>query len=231
MLFENRNKIDKIPFINISGTNSNSYFSNNIFSIKNLKRYFEDYNSFLFILSSHKKINSKSLSSLKKPKVISIKNKYIPSRNNLLLAHPKITFKKQIYKKIKKTPHNSRLSQVEKKDTKNKKEKDVIYPKIKDEFPINFTNIQNINRVKQKDYLSPKKISFPDYNKIKINKLNNKKSIFCYENYPGKNLMNIFDKININKDEEKADKNFAENKNMNRSIDEIKNRNSKKIKA
>ena len=231
MLFENRNKIDKIPFINISGTNSNSYFSNNIFSIKNLKRYFEDYNSFLFILSSHKKINSKSLSSLKKPKVISIKNKYIPSRNNLLLAHPKITFKKQIYKKIKKTPHNSRLSQVEKKDTKNKKEKDVIYPKIKDEFPINFTNIQNINRVKQKDYLSPKKISFPDYNKIKINKLNNKKSIFCYENYPGKNLMNIFDKININKDEEKADKNFAENKNMNRSIDEIKNRNSKKNKS
>ena len=70
MRFENRNKIDKIPFINISGTNSNSYFSNNIFSIKNLKRYFEDYNSFLFILSSHKKIKSKSLSSLKKPKVI-----------------------------------------------------------------------------------------------------------------------------------------------------------------
>ena len=231
MRFENRNKIDKIPFINISGTNSNSYFSNNIFSIKNLKRYFEDYNSFLFILSSHKKINSKSLSSLKKPKVISIKNKYIPSRNNLLLAHPKITFKKQIYKKIKKTPHNSRLSQVEKKDTKNKKEKDVIYPKIEDEFANNFTNIQNINRVTQKDYLSPKKLSFPDYNKIKINKLNNKKSIFCYENYPGKNLMNIFDKININTDEEKADKNFAENKNMNRNIDEIKNRNSKKNKS
>ena len=231
MLFENRNKIDKIPFINISGTNSNSYFSNNIFSIKNLKRYFEDYNSFLFILSSHKKINSKSLSSIKKQNVISLKNKNISSGNNLLLAHPKITFKKQIYKKIKKTPHNSRLSQVEKKDTKNKKEKDVIYPKIKDEFANNFTNIQNINRVKQKDYLSPKKISFPDYNKIKINKLNNKKSIFCYENYPGKNLINAFDKININKDEEKADKNFAENKNMNRNIDEIKNRNSKKNKS
>ena len=40
--------------------------------------------------------------------------------------------------------------------------------------------------------------------------------------------MNIFDKININTDEEKADKNFAENKNMNRNIDEIKNKNTVK---
>ena len=42
--------------------------------------------------------------------------------------------------------------------------------------------------------------------------------------------MNIFDKININHDEEKADKNFSENKNMNKNIVEIKNRNfAKKI--
>ena len=231
MSFENSKKFDKIPFINISGTNSNSYISKNIFSIKNLKQYFGDNNSFLSILPLHKKRNSKSLSSLKIPKFISLKNKNISSGNNLILAHPKITFKNKIYKKIKKTPHNSILSQAVKKGTKSKKEKDIIYPKIEDELDNNFTNIQNINQITPKDYLSPKKLSFPDYNKIKINKLNNKKSIFCYENYPGKNLMNIFDKININKDEEKADKNFAENKNMNRSIDEIKNRNSKKNKS
>ena len=231
MCFENTNKFDKIPFINISGINSNSYISKNIFSIKSLKQYFGDNNSFLSILPLHKKRNSKSLSSLKIPKFISLKNKNISSGNNLLLAHPKITFKKQIYKKIKIRPHTSRLSQAEKKGTKNKKEKDIIYTKNEDEFDNNFTNMQKINQITQKEYISPKKISFPDYNKIKINKLNNKKSIFCYENYPGKNLMNIFDKININKDEEKADKNFAENKNMNRSIDEIKNRNSKKNKS
>ena len=179
MYFENSKKFDKIPFINISGTNSNSYISKNIFSIKSLKQYFGDNNSFLSILPLHKKRNSKSLSSLKIPKFISLKNKNISSGNNLLLSHPKITFKNKIYKKIKKTPHNSILSQAVKKGTKNKKEKDIIYPKIEDELDNNFTNIQNINQITPKDYLSPKKLSFPDYNKIKINKLNNKKSIFC----------------------------------------------------
>ena len=121
MCFENTNKFDNIPFINISGINSNSYISKNIFSINNLKQYFGDNNSFLSILSLHKKRNSKSLSSLKIPKIISLKNKNISSGNNLLLAHPKITFKKQIYKKIKITPHTSRLSQAEKRVQKIKK--------------------------------------------------------------------------------------------------------------
>ena len=98
---------------------------------------------------------------------------------------------------------------------------DIAHPKIEDEF-VNNTydskNLKNINQITQKDYVSPQKIIFPDYNKIKINKLNNKKAFFCYENYRGKNLMNIFDKININHDEEKADKNFSENKNIKISV-------------
>ena len=231
MCFENTNKKDQIPFIDISGINSSSDFSKNNYYIKNLKQYFNNKNYFLSIISSPKKINSKSLSALKQSKIISTKNKYIPSRNNLLLAHPKITFKKQIYKKIKKLPRKSLLSSAEKKGIKNKKEMDIVHPKIEDEF-VNNTydnkNLKNINKITRNEYISPKKNIFPDYNKIKINKLKNKKAIFCSENYPGKNLMNIFDKINVNHDEEKADKNFSENKNTNKNIVEIKNRNSVK---
>ena len=131
MCFENTNKKDKIPFIHISGINSSSDFSKNNYYIKNLKQYFNNKNYFLSIIPSNKKINSKSLSALKQSKIISTKYKYIPSINNLLLTHPKITFKKQIYKKIKKLPHKSLISPAEKKGIKNKKEMDIAHPKLR----------------------------------------------------------------------------------------------------
>ena len=201
-----------IPFINISRTNSFSDSSKNIFYIQNLKYYFENNNFFISNLRN-KSQKSHSASCLRKNGAISLNYKFITTGNNLQLKQPKIPFKNGINKTITIIEDNSSFSENNKDNSQKKNKITISYCKNEDEFA-NTSYSKNINKFTENSYISPKKNFVSKYNDINVNKLKNKsKEFISIQNYPGKNLMNIFDKIKVNKDKEKSNNKDSNNNN------------------
>ena len=211
-------KKKKNPFINISRENSFSDYSKNIFNIQNLKFNFENNNFSISNLKS-KIQKSHSSSCLRKYKVLSFNNKIITTKNNLQLIKPKICFKNENYQTIKIIRTNTSFSDNDKNDSQKKNKITISYCKNEDEFT-NTYHPKNINNITENhQYISPKKKFVSNYNNIHVNKLNNKsKAYISIQNYPRKNLMNLFEKINVNDEEGKANNKKSNNKNLHNNI-------------
>ena len=200
------NKKEKIPYIDISNSSSYSDDDKNTFIIQQTEQTFNNFNYSLPLLVPNKKGNEISLNQnnisyikLSTKKNLSINFKILKRNSSFRKKKASLDF--SLLKKAKEICLKIKKRKIKKLKIINKDSNIASY-----DFKKNI-QIENIQ------YYSPIKKSFSDYNKIKNSKLKyKKKSILSINNYQGKNLMEIFDKIeNVNKEEQNTIKNFSPN--------------------
>lgn len=198
----------KVPFIDISGSYSDSS-KNNIFN--NSKRLLENNNLFFTTFNSEKESvqNSSSPNEYHQQKSITDGSN---SSDNLIY----FSIKTKSFQKKKKIFHYYSLSENKKKvNLKLFKKKD------KEESNIPYYN-KKINNIKEKNELSTPNKNISNFNYNIINKYKNK--IINYDvNYRGKNLMDLFEKIGIDSNADKY-RGFSPNQKINKNLINIKKR-------
>ena len=201
------NKKEKIPYIDISNSSSYSDDSKNPFIIQQTEHSFNHFNYSLSLLIPNKKGNDISLN----PNHIS--NKTLSTKKNLSIDF-KIVKRNSLIGKNKASLDFSLLNKAKEICLKIKKRKIKQLKIMNKDSNLASYDFKKNNQIENIQYYSPiNKKSFSDYNRIKNNKLEyKKKTILSINNYQGRNLMEIFNKIkNVNKEEQNTIINFSPN--------------------
>ena len=197
----------KVPFIDISGSYSDSS-KNNIFN--NSKHLLENNNLFFTSFNSGNE-NDQNSSSPNEYQQKSISDKFNSSDNLISFS-----IKTNSLEKKKKLFHYFSLSE-------NKKKVNLKIFKKKEKKESNFVYYnKKINNIKENNKLSTPNKNIPNFNYNIINKYKNK--VINYDvNYGGKNLMDLFEKISS---DSKVDKfrGFSPNQKINNNLIKIKKR-------
>ena len=204
----------KVPYIDISNCSAYSDDKENKILSQKSKHYFNFFKYNSSQLNQKAFDNELSLSldehffnnpnKLKNKRSVTYK-KHLPSKDlkilkiNLLTEKNKIIFDSSLLKKAR----NICL--------KIKKRKLAKSEKLGKNLKISSSDCKKNKEIKNKQYNTPEKKSYSDYNKkINYHKYKRNKTIISVGNYNGKNLMDLFVKVNVNDDENNNNKKFPE---------------------
>ena len=180
----NYRKIEKVPFIDISNSYSDSSNRNDF---SNSKTIIETFSSISNYIPLSKKIKCS----------FSLEKNHLLSLNNELCSLSSSKISKRKYKKGK---NKSKINQLKSKNKIIKKSLEKMHINIKNTkqyFNIFSHDIEIIDKIEKNKYYTPKKTANNfNYNIINKNKLfNGKTMIYSNVNYQPKNLIDIFKQI------------------------------------
>ena len=200
------NKKEKIPYIDISNSSSYSDDAKNPFIIQQTEQTFNYFNYSLSLLVPNKKgnemsLNPNNISNIKLSKKKNLSMDFRILKRNSLIGKNKASLDFSLLKKAKEICLKIKKRKIKQLKIMNKDSNLASY------------DIKKNNQIENIQYYSPINKSFSNYNKIRNSKLKyKKKSILSINNYKGRNLMEIFNKIkNVNKEEQNIITNFSPN--------------------